>query len=48
MNIKIEDNNIIFLTIYGPNSGSPDFYDRIGAIIEEFDNQTVNKTGDYN
>ena len=48
LNIKIEDSNITLITLYGPNSDSPDFYDKVSEIIEEFDNHTVIVTGDYN
>ena len=48
LNIKIEDNNITLITLYGPNSDSPDFCDKVSEIIEEFDNHTVIVTGDYN
>lgn len=34
--------------LYGPNSDNPDFYDTVGEMIEEFDNQIVIVTGDYN
>ena len=48
LNIKIEDKSITLITLYGPNNDSPEFYNSVMDVIQEFKNETVIVTGDFN
>lgn len=46
--IQLEDKKITLITLYGPNNDTPTFYDNVTELIENFDNQQVIITGDFN
>ena len=48
LNIKLEENKITLITVYGPNTDSPDFYNKVSEVIEDFKNESIIITGDYN
>ena len=38
LDLNIEDNNVTLINIYGPNTDSPMFYEKIRDAFLEFDN----------
>ena len=48
IDIEIEHKKITLINLYGPNNDSPEFFNKVSDIIENFNNQTVIIAGDYN
>ena len=48
LDIQIENKNVTLLNLYGPNKDSPQFYDTISEIIQDFGNDYVIMCGDFN
>ena len=48
LNISIDSKSYTFINVYAPNDDSPDFFDSISDIINEYDNSRVLIVGDYN
>ena len=48
LNISIDSKSYTLINVYAPNDDSPDFFDSISDIINEFDNSRVLIVGDYN
>ena len=48
LDLEIENNRLTLITLYGPNTDSPDFYDRIIETLGLFDNDSYIVCGDFN
>ena len=48
LEIKIKDQMITLVNLYGPNEDRPMFYEDIKQKINEFENDNVNICGDFN
>ena len=48
LDILIEGKRLTFVSIYGPNEDSPDFFRNIANLIEETGNDTCVLCGDFN
>jgi len=48
IDIKISDMEILIVNVYGPNQDSPNFYTKIGEIIENSEQEYVLICGDLN
>ena len=48
LSIEIDGINTTLITVYGPNTDSPGFYDLISETIESFNNDHVIICGDFN
>lgn len=48
LDIEIEGKRLTLVNIYGPNDDSPEFYLKIGELIEQFNNDTNIICGDFN
>ena len=48
LDLEIENNRITLITIYGPNTDSPMFYDKIIDVLNLFDNESCIICGDFN
>ena len=48
LDLELEGQRFALLNIYGPNEDSPDFFSKVQEIIEEYDNEYVIISGDFN
>lgn len=48
INLIIEGKNVTLINIYSPNNDCPTFFSKVSDVIENFDNQSIIITGDYN
>lgn len=45
---EICDKNVVLVSVYGPNIDSPDFYKRLGSILDEINSDIIIMGGDFN
>ena len=48
LGIELEDINITLITLYGPNTDNPGFYDMISETVESFGYENIIICGDFN
>ena len=48
LDIEIEKHRITLVTLYGPNSDDPDFYEKLNKTIINFGNSDIIAVGDWN
>lgn len=48
LDVVIENHKLTLISLYGPNTDSPDFYEQISTIIDDFGNSSYIICGDFN
>ena len=48
LDLEIEGKKILLINLYGPNQDSPEFFEKVSECIENFNQQTILITGDFN
>lgn len=48
LDVVIENHKLTLISLYGPNTDSPDFYEQISTIIDDFGNSSCIICGDFN
>ena len=48
LDITIDEKNITIISVYGPNTDKPEFFENIANIIDNLDNEKIILCGDFN